>query len=792
MRVSCTISLLLAGAALIVDSQAQAQDAAGSPVAAAHDTAPPAQGDIVVTANKREQNLNSVGLTITAIGGEALRDQKITSLADVAQAVPGLVYSPSTANTPIFTLRGIGFNEAALGVYPAVSVYQDQAPLPFPVLASHAAYDLERIEVLKGPQGTLFGQNSTGGAINYIAAKPTDSFSGGGDVSFSRFNTLEINSFVSGPLADGLKARLAINTLRSDDWQRNPFRDDTLGKQRYTAARLLLDWQAAPGLRFNLNVNGWIDKSDPQAQQYAVLQPQPPVTPQVLRDYPFVPTGDPRLADWTDGKWRPRADRRFYQIALRSDLNVTDAITLTSLTSFDHFTQVQATDGDGLSLSRYDLSPNDGRIRSFNQELRIGNGGGAPFIWVIGGNYERSQVIENQILYYPVSAVSNPANNNIYESGIYTRSRMRNIAAFANGELKLAEGLTAKAGLRYTKSTIDAHICGYDAGDGRVNTLFTIIGNALSGQVIPPLGPGSCYSVNQNFVPGAPFEDRLQQDNVSWRVGLDYEAHPGLLFYGNVSRGFKAGSFPTVAAATFGQLAPVTQEKVTTYEAGFKASIADRLAQLNAAVFYYDYRDKQVRGKLVDPIFNLLDVLVNVPRSRVTGGEVELTLRPAQGLSISGAATYLDSKVTSYTGYNVLGGLENFDGVALPFTPKLTYTVNADWKLAGMTSGGTPFIGATLFGKSSQDAVFDGARLNLSGVSGSRVVDGIVNPFHIPGYATLDLRAGYESEAGWRVMLWGKNVFNKYYIVNVIPGSNTSSRFTGRPATYGITIGYRM
>ncbi|WP_152542809.1 TonB-dependent receptor plug domain-containing protein, partial [Sphingobium sp. Ant17] len=127
--------------------------------------------DIVVTANKREQNLNDVGLSITAISGDALAQRKVSSLEDIASIIPGLSYSASTTNTPIYTLRGVGFNESSLGVYPAVSVYIDQAPLPFPVLASHSAYDLERIEVLKGPQGTLFGQNSTGGAINYIAAK---------------------------------------------------------------------------------------------------------------------------------------------------------------------------------------------------------------------------------------------------------------------------------------------------------------------------------------------------------------------------------------------------------------------------------------------------------------------------------------------------------------------------------------------------------------------------------------------------------------------------------------------
>jgi outer membrane receptor protein involved in Fe transport len=188
--------------------------------------APDINHEIVVTANKRQENINKVGLTITAVSGTQLAERKVSSLEDIASLVPGLAYSPSTANTPIFTLRGVGFNESSLGVYPAVSVYIDQAPLSFPVLASHSAYDLERVEVLKGPQGTLFGQNSTGGAINYIAAKPTRTFEAGGDISYGRFNQVEGNAYISGPITDTLRGRISITGLNSDPWQYSVSRGD--------------------------------------------------------------------------------------------------------------------------------------------------------------------------------------------------------------------------------------------------------------------------------------------------------------------------------------------------------------------------------------------------------------------------------------------------------------------------------------------------------------------------------------------------------------------------------------
>src|SRR5690606_16513999 len=164
--------------------------------------------EIIVTANKRAESANDIGLSITALSADKLKDQKLVSLEAITAAVPGLVFANSQQNTPILFLRGVGSNESSLGAYPAVSLYVDEIPLPFAAMAADSSYDLERVEVLKGPQGVLFGQNSTGGAINFIAAKPTEELSYGGDLSYGRFNKIETNAFVSGPLADNVGARL--------------------------------------------------------------------------------------------------------------------------------------------------------------------------------------------------------------------------------------------------------------------------------------------------------------------------------------------------------------------------------------------------------------------------------------------------------------------------------------------------------------------------------------------------------------------------------------------------------
>jgi iron complex outermembrane receptor protein len=198
--------------ASLISSSVYAQSAAPAATPAAPATAPAeARGstDIIVTAQKREQNINKVGLTITALGAGALEERNIQSAQDIAQAVPGLSYTESANNTPVYTLRGVGFYDTSLGSYPTTSVYLDQVPLPFPILTSLTAFDLERIEVLKGPQGTLFGQNSTGGAINYIAAKPTDTFSAGIEGSYGRFDGFRQRSLGRGPTRPHRRARRA-------------------------------------------------------------------------------------------------------------------------------------------------------------------------------------------------------------------------------------------------------------------------------------------------------------------------------------------------------------------------------------------------------------------------------------------------------------------------------------------------------------------------------------------------------------------------------------------------------
>jgi outer membrane receptor protein involved in Fe transport len=156
--------------------------------------------EIIVTAQKREENVNTVPMSITAVTGEQLKRAGIKEVRDLIKVSPGFSYADSYVGSPIYTLRGIGFSDISLGGRSTVSLYVDQAPIPFAIEGRGVNLDLERVEILKGPQGTLFGQNSTGGAINFIAAKPTKTFSAGIDGSYGSFNETDFSGFISGPL----------------------------------------------------------------------------------------------------------------------------------------------------------------------------------------------------------------------------------------------------------------------------------------------------------------------------------------------------------------------------------------------------------------------------------------------------------------------------------------------------------------------------------------------------------------------------------------------------------------
>jgi iron complex outermembrane receptor protein len=752
--------------------------------------------EIVVTAQKREQSLNNVGLTVDALSGDTLKNRQINSLQDLTLSVPSLTYANSFTGTPIITLRGVGYYETSLSAYPAVTLYMDQVPLTFPVLATHTNFDLERVEVLKGPQGTLFGQNSTGGAINFIPAKPTKVFEIGTTVSYGRFNSFDQESYVSGPVSDGVSVRVSERTETADGWQRSNSRPgDSNGAINNQMGRILVDFDPTDRATFEFDLNGWKDRSQPEAAQFIGVNNQHP-TPDsrylnpVVASTPFSPH-TPQAADWNPNL--PKNDEGFYQASLRGDIKLTDDLTLSSITAYANYHQTNADDADGLPVPEDDFPANNGKITTISQELRLANAATDRVRWLVGANYEHD--IVDQYFFFDYSYSSTPLATGasgypVGKNPFFSDQKMRTYAAFANVEADVSDTVTLKAGARYTDTKEQMHGCGTDTTPpyyaGRL--FYDILAGGGSG----PYVPGDCFPIN-NFpytvngvASGQPgeFAGSLDQNNVSWRVGIDWKPSPGMLFYANIAKGFKAGGFPTVGASVFTQYVPVVQESILSYEPGFKLTLLDKRLQLNGAAFYYNYRDKQLRSRTIDPVFGALDILQNIPKSSVRGAELELVARPTEALTVSASATYLDAKIDEFTGVSESGISADFAGTAMPYTPKTQFALNGDYvvPLRNAVSG---FAGATVTYQSSTYSIIGGNE-NPTGAypTGAPL-------FRIDGYTLVDLRLGVESDK-WRVFLWGKNVFNKYYWNSVNASNDTIVRFTGMPATYGITASYKV
>lgn len=778
MKHGTYIALLCATSALCAapTAFAQSQSALASTTNAADQDPTVSQVDeIVVTAQRRAQSVVDVPMSITAVSGEQLEDLGVSSVADLVKVTPGLSYVESGASTPVFSLRGVGFFDTAIGARPTVSVYIDQVPLPFSIMTSGASFDLQRVEVLKGPQGTLFGQNSTGGAINYVANAPTDEFEAGATFGYGRFQAISAEGYISGPISETVRARLAIKAENTGPWQESYTRNDELGDRRFLQGRFITDWRPNDAFELSLSLSGFKDESDTQASQLIQFLPQRPVSVgqvPLAANYPLAPE-DSRAADWNDDGFPLRKDNSFYQAALRGTWNLSDSLSLISLTSYSDIDIYQRVDLDASSVNAA-FSENTGSAESFAQELRL-QGDYDRVNWVVGASYstdDTTQVDDYQIP-YTTGTYSIPTglfNHFLLDSAQEFDTK----AVFGSIDYQFTDTLSLTAGARYTKADLDYAACsrvGNATTAATLTAFFNILRRPRPG--IDPLAVGQCLTVDATTTPGL-VTGELNEDNVSWRVGLDWKPAPRTLIYANVSQGFKAGSGPVVPALAANQLSPVVQESVLAYEIGFRAPIIGQYLDASGAVFYYDYQDKQLKSRtLVEPaVLGALEALVNVPESSIRGAEIQFNARPMTGLTFTVAGTYIDSEVTSdFNGYTITAALANFKGEAFPYTPK--YQVSAqgryEWPLTDAMDG---FVGANVNYRSSTTAGF-----------------GNIPILDIDGYTLVDLQGGVSAaDGGWKVLGYVRNLTDEYYATNVARLNDTVRRFTGMPRTYGIQL----
>jgi outer membrane receptor protein involved in Fe transport len=460
-----------------------------------------------------------------------------------------------------------------------------------------------------------------------------------------------------------------------------------------------------------------------------------------------------------------------------------------------------ATEGGGTALNDLDITSDHADAVSATQELRLaGTAGDNLLRWVVGANYEHTTVDESVNLLFP--DVSTGAIQGFSADSYESDQRMSNSAGFGNLEYDLTGRLTLRGGARFTRADRSAsnetiptpgYVEPFPGSPGLTNLLNVVWADVYTPTFCPgvtyvPIVSGNSVSIDPATCRTGRYQAALDQDNVSWNIGTNFKATSDVLLYATIAKGYKAGSFPEVSAALTSQYAPVTQESVLDYELGFKARLAEGHLALDGATFHYDYTNKQLRGKTVDPLFGELDALVNVPKSEVTGAELELNASPIVGLDIRIAATYLDSKVQRYDG--IVGvthdaeGLafpirSSFQGVELPFSPKFQGSGSVSFVFPVSVSH-QAFVGASV---AAQTKSYGSLQL-----APQDVADATINP-----YAILNLNAGYKAASDkWRVTLWGTNVTDKFYWTNALRSYDTHVRYTGRPAEFGISVSCRL
>ena len=808
---------LLAGTAtsLAFAAPAFAADAAGDVAA----EAAPVEGEIIVTAQRRAESLNDVGMAIQAVDGQTLENLRVTDVRDLTAVAPSFTVSQSYQGVPTYTLRGIGFNTINLSSTSTVGTYVDEVSYAYPIMNTGPVMDLERVEILKGPQGTLYGRNTTAGLINFITAKPTDSFEGSIRADLGNYQTWNIGGHLSGPLAEGLSARVAFRSENSDKgWQVSNSRGERQGEVEKLGVRGSLAFDPGPGTHFDLSVTWWQNKSDTVAGQGIGFTPAtnpvggtsnsrffntPGLATYLANNFPT----NARQADWAPEAERsadigtglglkgPLAeDNRFWGLKLRWDQDLGDTMKLVSLTSYNDFKRNSLSDWSGAPFEIL-LQNTVGRIKSFAQELHV-EGESGPVTWLVGGYYAKDRILDSNRTILGqnanprlIRAAGIPLLASPFNSGGYTALQLSQAfrtfqdigrintttwSIFANGDWQLAEQLKLTAGVRYTQDKQRYNGCSRDVNGNmlpNVNVVNRALYTQTYGRTPPEITQGQCNTFDPVSNMFGEVKSVLDEDNVAWRVALDWSPNDDTLLYASVSRGYKAGTTPVNTASTARQNASVKQEQLTAYEVGVKATLADRMVQANLSAFYYDYRDKQISTYFADPIYTALSRLDNVPKSKAYGVEGELIVRPMQGVSISTSALWLKTRVIDYDGTNAAGQPENFDGAEFIYSPKFQGSITLAYD--------TP----------ATDTIDAFGAISARYQSKSNTIFEDIDLYKVDAYGTVNASVGLRDESGWSVSLWAKNLFDKYYWSAVSSNANVVVRFANQPRTYGLTVG---
>lgn len=707
--------------------------------------------EIVVTAERREEPAQSVGIAMSVLAGESLQAKSITYVNDLQNAVPSLQIEPAFGSSqPQFRLRGVGFIDYTSNNASPVGVSIDEVALALPIQTQGLLFDIDRVEVLYGPQGTLYGRNTTGGEINFVSNRPTADTRAGATFEYGSYGEFTGQGFVSGSIAEGLRGRLSFATEQGGAWQHDRLTGASLGDKDRIALRGQLELDPVQAVHFRLETYWAQDKSEETGLH--LLAAYTPYN--AGRGGPGIPADtDPHVTGWqldpvfasvvgigADSK--PSLDNENYGVNLVGTLDF-NGTRITGITAWNKMIRREYSDWDATQY--FD---SDEYFRSYlkviSQELRLASTGTGPLTWVAGVFYSDQNLEENFYSDFSDADIGFPPGTT--PDIVLTKygQNANSFGEFAQMDYKFSDAFKTVLGVREDHETRE--LVNLNTG--------VLVGPPISsftGVLNPP-------STTSNLPSG--------------KLEIDYTPHTGTLVYESISRGVKSGGFTAHNTVSAPAVDPFKPEKLTAYEVGIKSDVTSKF-RIETAAFYYRYRDQQILGKVFDVTSDsYIGQFVNA-NSRISGGEAQLEWRPLAGLALSQYYGFAEGYYTS-TLLNSDTPPVNYDGRPESF-PKSSYggDVSYEWSLGGYR----------LTAESNYSFHDTYSQFFLLGST----------QFTIPRYWLANANVSLAPAGGpWIFTVWGRNIFSRQYDITrnfFLPGTEVAQ--AGEPATLGIRFSYR-
>lgn len=707
--------------------------------------------EVTVTARKREENLQTTPVAITALTAATLERRGIDNVADLGEHVANLSMisgqGGGTSQAQI-SIRGVGQSDFILTSDQSVGLYVDGVYIPRSLGAALDLIDIQRIEVLRGPQGTLFGRNTTAGAVQIVSKPPQDHLSGAAEVTVGRFGRADFKGSVSTPLgSDKVLARFSAASLNQDGYGKRLAQGTDGADTDILAARAQVRMQVTDAVQADLVLDGSRKRGYAGLETLVNVDPADPFLAfynMHLTSQGLAPVDERWITSDPNDTWaaeRNRDDNDIRGGALTVSWEGAD----TTFRSISAYRQIRAESGYSFAPSPYPVAEQELNLRQrqWSQEFQLG---GAAFDqrlqWLTGLYYFRERASDHQVVPFFQPVVANGSGGFTRVPGgfsleIYISQETESYAAFAQGTYRLTDRLSTTVGARYTDET---------------KTLFS----TLEGAFVRPPG-----TVEDSWT------------NLSPRVGLEYEFTSGVFGYGSISRGFRSGGFNGRNTSPL----PATSyepEKITAYELGMKVQPPSSRWRLNTAAFYYDYSDFQ--GLTLKSFSGITITVGNIADVKLWGAEIELQARPSERLELSLAAGYTRHDIARVD-------------------PDAALTIRPDTRLVNAPEWtGSIAADFTLWSGERLDLILHGDYAFKSDVE-----------FFLPNYPD-EGQAGYgltnarlilaPHAKQWSVELYGSNLTDRDYRIfaenGTALGVAATSAVYGRPREWGLRARYEF